>query len=69
MDEAARIKRNSDRITECFPAFGERIRAVLDTMEAQQFRPRIQEAHATAYHLLCELVSVESARRAALAQA
>jgi D-sedoheptulose 7-phosphate isomerase len=34
-----------------------------------QYVPRIQEAHATAYHLLCELVSIESARRAALAQA
>jgi hypothetical protein len=45
MDEAARIKRNSDRITECFPAFGDRIRAVLNAMESQQFRPRIQEAY------------------------
>jgi hypothetical protein len=34
-----------------------------------QYVPRIQEAHATAYHLLCELVSTESVRRAALAQA
>jgi LysM repeat protein len=45
MDEAARIKRNNDRITECFPAFGPRIRAVLDALEAQQFRPRIQDAY------------------------
>ena len=34
-----------------------------------QYVPRIQEAHATAYHLLCELASTESVRRAALAQA
>jgi LysM repeat protein len=45
MDEAARISRNSDRLTECFPAFAPRIRAVLDALEAQQFRPRIQEAY------------------------
>jgi D-sedoheptulose 7-phosphate isomerase len=34
-----------------------------------EYVPRIQEAHATAYHLLCDLVSTESAQRAALAQA
>jgi D-sedoheptulose 7-phosphate isomerase len=34
-----------------------------------EYVPRIQEAHATAYHLLCELVSTESPRRARLAQA
>ncbi len=45
MDEAARIKRNDDRLTECFPEFAPRIRAVLTALEAQQFRPRIQEAY------------------------
>jgi D-sedoheptulose 7-phosphate isomerase len=34
-----------------------------------EYIPRIQEAHATAYHLLCELVSAGSPRRAELAQA
>ena len=47
MDEAARINRNNDRLTECFPAFAPRIKAVLTAMEAQQFRPRIQEAYRT----------------------
>jgi hypothetical protein len=45
MDEAARIKRNDDRLTECFPGFAPRIKAVLTALEAQQFRPRIQEAY------------------------
>jgi hypothetical protein len=45
MDETARIARNNDRLTECFPAFAPKIRAVLDALEAQQFRPRIQEAY------------------------
>jgi hypothetical protein len=45
MDEAARIKRNDDRLTECFPEFAPRIKAVLAALEAQQFRPRIQEAY------------------------
>jgi D-sedoheptulose 7-phosphate isomerase len=34
-----------------------------------QYIPRIQEAHATAYHLLCGLASAESPRREAVAQA
>jgi D-sedoheptulose 7-phosphate isomerase len=34
-----------------------------------QYIPRVQEAHATVYHLLCELVSADSAPRAELATA
>jgi D-sedoheptulose 7-phosphate isomerase len=34
-----------------------------------EYVPRIQEAHATAYHLLCELVAAARPRRAELAQA
>jgi D-sedoheptulose 7-phosphate isomerase len=34
-----------------------------------EYIPRIQEAHATVYHLLCERVSAENPQRAALAQA
>jgi D-sedoheptulose 7-phosphate isomerase len=34
-----------------------------------EYIPRIQEAQATVYHLLCELVSTESLRRGELAQA
>ncbi len=43
MKEAARLQRNADRIGECFPAFGSRMRRVLDTLEAKNFRPRIQD--------------------------
>ena len=35
MDEAARIKRNDDRLTECFPEFAPRIKTVLTALEAQ----------------------------------
>jgi D-sedoheptulose 7-phosphate isomerase len=34
-----------------------------------EYIPRIQEAHATAYHLLCELVSAPSTRRLESARA
>lgn len=44
MNEAARRQRNADRVGECFPAFGKRVSNVLKAMEAQGFRPRIQDA-------------------------
>jgi hypothetical protein len=47
MDEAARRKRNRDKLKECFPAFGARVEAVVRRMEQQGFRPRIQGAHRT----------------------
>lgn len=47
MREAARIARNKERLTECFPTFAARVAAVIADMEAQGFRPRIQDAHRT----------------------
>jgi hypothetical protein len=47
MNEAARKARNKQRLTECFPAFARRVEAVIKAMEAQGFRPRIQDAHRT----------------------
>jgi hypothetical protein len=47
MKEAARNERNQERLTECFPTFAKRIEAVIKAMEAQGFRPRIQDAHRT----------------------
>jgi LysM domain-containing protein len=44
MDEAARQQRNKERLAECFPAFRPRLQAVLKTLEAQNLKPRIQEA-------------------------
>jgi hypothetical protein len=44
MKEPARLQRNADRIGECFPGFGTQMRKVLNTLEAQGFRPRIQDA-------------------------
>lgn len=44
MDEAARNQRNADRLGECFPPFATVVRGVLDRLESQGFRPRIQEA-------------------------
>ena len=45
MEETARKQRNKQRLTECFPAFAQRVEAVIKDLEAQGFRPRIQEAH------------------------
>jgi hypothetical protein len=48
MQEPARIARNKERLTECFPSFAARVAAVIADMEAQGFRPRIQDARRTA---------------------
>jgi hypothetical protein len=47
MKEPARQARNQQRLTECFPAFAKLVRAVITDMEAQGFRPRIQDAFRT----------------------
>ena len=44
MNEANRKKRNTDRLTELWPSFGKKIKAVIETLEAQGLRPRIQDA-------------------------
>ena len=44
MDEAARKARNAERIGECFGPYGAVVRKVLNDLEAQGFRPRIQDA-------------------------
>jgi len=45
MNEQARKQRNQQRLTECFPAFAQRVEAVIKDLEAEGFRPRIQDAH------------------------
>lgn len=45
MNETARKQRNQQRLTECFPKFAQRVEAVINDLEAQGFRPRIQDAH------------------------
>ena len=45
MNEAARKQRNQQRLKECFPKFAQRVEAVIKDLEAQGFRPRIQDAH------------------------
>jgi hypothetical protein len=47
MKEPARQARNKQRLTECFPTFAARVAQVITDMEAQGFRPRIQDAHRT----------------------
>jgi hypothetical protein len=44
MKEANRKKRNTDRLTELWPLFAKKIKAVIETLEAKGLRPRIQEA-------------------------
>ena len=45
MKESARKERNRQRLTECFPAYAKRLEAVIRGLEAEGFRPRIQDAH------------------------
>jgi hypothetical protein len=45
MNEAARKQRNQQRLTECFPKFAQRVKAIISDLEAQGFRPLIQDAH------------------------
>src|SRR3982751_6042999 len=45
MNETARKQRNQQRLTECFRKFAQRVEAVINDLEAQGFRPRIQDAH------------------------
>jgi hypothetical protein len=45
MNEAARKERNKQRLGECFPAYAQRLEAVIHDLEAEGFRPRIQDAH------------------------
>ena len=45
MTEAARQKRNADRLKELFPAFGKRVMLVIADLEKVQLRPRIQDAY------------------------
>lgn len=45
MKEAARKQRNKQRLSECFPKFARRVEAVIKDLEAQGFRPRIQDGH------------------------
>ncbi len=44
MKEADRLARNTQRLTELFDPMAPVVRRVLDRMEAQKFRPRIQSA-------------------------
>jgi hypothetical protein len=47
MNETARKERNRERLEECFPAFAQRVEAVIHDLEEEGFRPRIQDAHRT----------------------
>lgn len=44
MTEPDRKKRNEDRIAECWPVFGNKVRAILEDLSGHGFRPRIQDA-------------------------
>jgi hypothetical protein len=44
MKEAARNSRNTQRLTELYPAFAKRVAKLIEDLEAQGFRPRIQDA-------------------------
>jgi|SRR5437867_849337 hypothetical protein len=44
MNETQRKQRNTERVTELWPSFGNKIKAVIAALEAQGLRPRIQDA-------------------------
>lgn len=44
MQESARLQRNKDRLAELYPTFRNRIRQVIQELEKDGFRPRIQQA-------------------------
>jgi hypothetical protein len=44
MTEPARLARNQQRRTELFPSFAKRVAALIASLEAQDLRPRIQDA-------------------------
>lgn len=45
MKEEQRKQRNADRLTELYPSFRVKIKAVIEDMESQGLRPRIQDAY------------------------
>ena len=45
MNEAARKQRNQQRLTRCFPKLAQRVKGAISDLEAQGFRPLIQDAH------------------------
>src|SRR3954453_14895072 len=47
MNEIARKQRNQERLGECFPVFARTVASVIDDLEQQGLRPRIQDAHRT----------------------
>jgi hypothetical protein len=47
MQEQARKDHNTQRLGECFPGFAARVRKVIADMEAENFRPRIQDGYRT----------------------
>jgi hypothetical protein len=44
MNEQQRKQRNTQRIAELWPSFGQKIQAIITALEAQGLRPRIQDA-------------------------
>jgi hypothetical protein len=45
MNEEKRKERNAQRLTELYPTFGAKIKAVIEDLESQGLRPRIQDGY------------------------
>src|SRR3990172_6211642 len=45
MNEEKRKQRNAERLTELYPSFRAKIKAVIEDLESQGLRPRIQDAY------------------------
>lgn len=60
MNEASRKRRNQQRLSECFPKFAQRVKAVLSDLEAQGFRPLIQDAHRSLVKIVFDPTRIEA---------
>lgn len=60
MNEAVRKQRNQQRLTECFPKFAKRVKAIISDLEAQGFRPLIQDAHRSLVKIRFDPTQIEA---------
>ena len=63
MNEAARKQRNQQRLTDCFPKFAERVKAVIDDLEARGFQPVIQDADRSLVKIGFDSTQIEATDR------
>jgi hypothetical protein len=66
MTEDQRKERNTERLTELYPTFRRRIKAVIEDLQGQGIRPRIQDAWRSQKDQLKPCTVIDSALNATL---